>query len=375
MRVRVSNDPKLGRSVDVFPFTLWQHAAGIDLSLDGFERYRQSLDRKELRPRPFAWDRLYGAMIGGEAAVFKEFPVAVRPFDGKSHIETLVAQIVRGAEDWPRVLPVWVGRRQERAYLGVREIIRRWTTATEIVGVTDLAVRGTSVKRRIDTTSIDRLNVLVSRKERILEQEMLTLVVSSAGHFSDSHSDDPDGWNHCVAGCKLWLIWETFEGLANGLEDVERTGSQGPARFDIGTFAGLRSARWFVVERGHSLFLPGSYTHKVITLERYIGFGSFIVFLPGYLATLLRWRKYGALWELEGVRSQRRGLVDEISRAVTGRVRWLARRPLVEQMRAGLPYLQRAVKQWNETADQKDLGLLNEDEASASFLQTVLKGL
>jgi hypothetical protein len=360
---------------EAFPTVLWQTAARIDSSLESFGTYTRSLTRKELLPTSFSWDRLFAAMVGGDAVLFTEFPVAVLPSPGKSPSETLVDDVIRRADEWPRLLPVWTGRAQKRGHLGVRELLRRWTTSTEIVGITDLAVRGTSVKRRIATAAIDRQNILVSRNERIFEQEMLTLVISSAGHFSDSHSDDPDGWNYSVSGSKLWLIWETFEGLAHGLEDVERTDTCAKAGFDIATFATLRSARWLVVHQGQGLFLPGSYTHKVITLERYLGFGSFIVFLPGYLQTLLRWKKHGALWELQDPKNSCAGLVDEISRAVTARIRLLARRALVERRESGLPELQKAVARWHQRSSPAERTMLRRDSASAKFLDVVLAEL
>jgi hypothetical protein len=34
--------------------------------------------------------------------------------------------------------------------------------------------------------------------------------------FTDSHSDDPDGSNHCFVGRKLWLVWDTFLGIGRG---------------------------------------------------------------------------------------------------------------------------------------------------------------
>lgn len=40
---------------------------------------------------------------------------------------------------------------------------------------------------------------------------------------------------------------------------------------------------------GQTLFLPGNHTHKVITIERYLGISSFSVSLPNALSSLSRW--------------------------------------------------------------------------------------
>jgi hypothetical protein len=104
---------------------------------------------------------------------------------------------------------------------------------------------------------------------------MMTLVVSSCGNVTDSHSDDPDGSNHCFVGRKLWLAWETFEGQKAGLRDCSRDLIVERAHFDLGIFASLKTARWWTVGPGETLFLPGRFSHRVITLESYVGIGSF----------------------------------------------------------------------------------------------------
>lgn len=140
---------------------------------------------------------------------------------------------------------------------------------------------------------------------------MMTLVIASPGNVTDSHSDDPDGTNHCFSGCKLWLVWDVFEGMAAGLEDVEREDVEGSARFDMARFLSLASSRWFLVSTGDTLFLPGSLTHKVLTMESYLGVGSFHIGLPGCLDTFTRWLHHGPLWSIDDPRRENAGLVDE----------------------------------------------------------------
>ena len=70
-------------------------------------------------------------------------------------------------------------------------------------------------------------------------------------------------------------MWDTQEGRKAGLEDVERDIVYGRAAFDLPTFCKLDSARWLTVGPEETLFLPGRFTHRVVTVERYLGFGSF----------------------------------------------------------------------------------------------------
>ena len=114
---------------------------------------------------------------------------------------------------------------------------------------------------------LSAFNLLTRSSPGARRQEMFSFVISSRGHLTDSHSDAPDSSNFCFTGRKLWLAWDTYEGAGYGLQDVERTPVKGRARFDMRSWLSLRSARWFLVNPGETLFLPASMTHKVITLE------------------------------------------------------------------------------------------------------------
>ena len=106
--------------------------------------------------------------------------------------------------------------------LTVHQLLGRWASDRAKVSVTDFHIRGTGIMKRIDCSHLSSFNLLAGAPDPIGTEEILTMVVSSAGTLSDSHTDDPDGSNHCFAGEKLWLVWDTFQGLAQGLEDVER---------------------------------------------------------------------------------------------------------------------------------------------------------
>ena len=232
------------------------------------------------------------------------------------------------------------GPSASRRYLSPQELIRRWRSDKARVSVTDLHIRGTRFFDWLDCEPISDFNLLARADEDINYQEMLTLVVSSAGTFSDSHSDDPDGTNHCFTGRKLWLAWDTFEGLSHGLEDVERCDVDDQARFSMATFLRLRSARWFTVEPGQTLFLPGHLTHKVITLERYIGVGSFFVTIANYLWTLARWTRHTPLWALGLPADRRLALVDAITARVMQKTKALEHASAIERARWGFDTFQ-----------------------------------
>lgn len=199
--------------------------------------------------------------------------------------------------------------------------------------------------KRIDCSLLSSFNLLAGAPDPIGTEEILTMVVSSAGALSDSHTDDPDGSNHCFAGEKLWLVWDSFQGLARGLEDVERCDVYGDqAAFSISRFLAVPGSRWFVVTPGQTLFLPGHLTHKVITLERYLGVGSFFVMLPSYLRTLMRWTKHTPLWALTAPPRQRLDLVDLITGRVIRKIGELSDGSRAEKDRWGLPYMQAEAK-------------------------------
>ena len=227
--------------------------------------------------------------------------------------------------------------------------------------------------RKIDCTPLSDFNLLAEARGAIGNQEMLTMVVSSAGAVSDSHTDDPDGSNHCFAGRKLWLVWDTFRGLARGLEDVERCGITGRrAAFDMSAFLSVPGSRWFIVEPGLTLFLPGHLTHKVVTLNEYIGVGSFFVMLPSYWRTLVRWSQHTPLWALDGPQARRFDLVNQITRRVIDKVHALAQGSSEDRLRWGVAYLRTAVENWERASSGRMQRAVLSNPVSLELLREVL---
>jgi hypothetical protein len=319
--------------------TMWERAHAIDRTIRVSRTQARALERQKVSPVPYSRDRLFRSMARGQPVVFTDLPVPVR---GERRVGSATA-VVRALRESFRPndrIRVRCGPSRSISYLTVDRLLDRWASDRARVSVTDLHIRGSGMLSRIDCSRLSDFNLLARAPDPIGREEILTMVVSSAGAFSDSHTDDPDGSNHCFTGRKLWLVWDTFEGIAHGLEDVERCNVYGDqAAFSIGRFLALGSARWFVVGPGETLFLPGHLTHKVITLERYIGVGSFFVMLPSYFRTLLRWTRHTPLWGLGLPAARRLDLVDRITERVIGTVRTLASAPREEQERWGLPQM------------------------------------
>ena|ERR1043165_3256070 len=349
---------------------LWAEAQKIDPTLKATPRELKALRRRRLQAVPFSREALFGAMAPGEPILFSDFPVPVRG-ERRSGVRDAVLRALCTGLPQDQKIRVRCGASGTKKYISRDDLLRRWQARRGRVNVTDLHIRGTQVVRSIDCSNLSDFNLLARAPGEAGREEMLTIVMSSAGTFTDSHSDDPDGSNHCFAGKKLWLAWDTFRGLSLNLQDVERTKVAGQAAFSISAFLSIRGARWFTVETGQTLFLPGHLTHKVVTLEEYIGVGSFFVMLPSYLRTVHRWTVHTPLWALTLPHDQRLKLVDEITSSVTAKVRALRRAAASERQRWGVAYLSSAIARWARQ-DACSKSILLDRAASAAFIQAAL---
>jgi hypothetical protein len=329
------------------------------------------MSRRRIRPVAFSREVVFSSMAAGRPVVCTNVPV---PVEGEQKLGTreAVFESLRSGFHKQQTFRVRLGRDGEvRRSLRVDELLRRWGSDRGLVNITDLHIRGSKLFKSIDCTALSDFNLLAGARYPAGAEEMLTMVISSAGVYTDSHSDSPDGSNHCFVGKKLWLVWDTFEGIAEGLEDVERAEiDREQAAFSMSAFLSIPSARWFTVEDGQTLFLPGHLTHKVVTLKDYLGIGSFFCMLPSYWRTLARWTEHTALFALNARPSERMTLVDMITRLAIRKVKWLAGRPVQEQVRWGVPHLISAVHEWQRTAGSDSLSALNPD--SARLVRTVL---
>ncbi len=348
---------------------IWRQASGYDRSLrlpgaragGARETLLGVLRRKRLAPQTYSRPALFDAVAASRPVVMRgvSVPVAGSTREGAAAaggratlhahapalVPALVAALIRGFGDQP-CARAQVGPQRVRRTLTLPELMRRWASGRHLVSVTDLHVRGTPLARQIDTRELSRFNLLPLGNDAMRRQEMMTLVVASAGNVTDSHSDDPDGSNHCFVGRKLWLAWDTFEGQRAGLQDCEREPVRGQARFSMERFCALPSACWWTVESGQTLFLPGRFTHKVITLEPYIGIGSFYVTPASCLDSLSRWYTHGPLWSQDDPEGDNDGLVDSIANAMSSRLSRLPEAQADRRDAWGLGHAGQGLRTW-----------------------------
>jgi hypothetical protein len=327
--------------------SLWRGAATYDRTLHLAPEWLTTLKRKRIGPAAFSRHAMFEAVAQSQPALFQGVEVPVAGQARLGLVPALQRALSKGFGDEP-CARAQVGPQRVRRTLTVPELMRRWESGRHLVSVTDLHVRGTPLARQIDTRALSAFNLLPRGNAAMQRQEMMTLVISSAGNVTDSHSDDPDGSNHCFIGRKLWLAWDTFEGRAAGLQDCEREPVNDKARFRMDAFCRVPSARWWTVEDGQTLFLPGRFTHKVITLAPYIGIGSFYVTPASCLDSLTRWYVHGPLWASPDADpdGDNAGLVDAIAHSMARRAARLKQCMPAERHTWGFDHARQGVATW-----------------------------
>lgn len=326
--------------------------AVFDSALQASSKVLERLTRKRLRPQTASLSStsgtakvLFTAVASGQPVLLNNVRVPVVHEHELGLQPALLKAIARAFKSNEKA-SAQVGRKGARGQLAISELLRRWESNRHVVSITDLHVRNTRLERDVDTAELSRFNLLPLGSENMQRQEMMTLVVSSRGNVTDSHSDDPDGSNHCFVGRKLWLAWETFEGQKAGLQDCSRDEIIDRAHFDLATFASLKSAKWWTVGPGETLFLPGRLSHRVVTLESYIGIGSFYCTPASCLENLSRWYYYGPLWSTDDPEGENQGLVDEIATSLTRKLRRLNRQTRRSQDQWGLDFSGLGLHHW-----------------------------
>ena len=314
---------------------IFEQASGIDPGLTLPPARAAALNR--LRIRPTRWDRghLFRAMGAGRPVIYGDFPAPLyRRAPGEAERVAAVLEAMECTELDYRIR-TRVGRHRQWRYFTPPELARRWRRGRSPINVTDFHFLDTPVGEVIDHRVLSDFNLLPLMTEAVAWIEMMTLVVSGAGGFSDSHSDDCDGSNHCFTGRKLWLAWDTAEGLSAGLEDLDQQRIDGAYAFDMTAWSCLESACWFTVGAGQTLFMPGHLTHKVITLEPYLGVGSFYIGFPNLVRTLARWQAQQPNWERLEARGMREAVYREVPATALKKLRSLRRGSAASQARWG----------------------------------------
>jgi len=344
--------------------SIWQSAAATDPTLKVRRKGIPLLQAKRVGSIGYSRHQLFSRMMKGQVSIFYDYPVTIKNRLANDRRKYLSKNIKKG---FPTALTVRIqaGPSRHRHRVRVPELMRRWEAGRAVVSVTDLHFRGTKFYRLIDTSALSDFNILCGIPELVDGLEMMTLVVSSAGNLTDTHADDCDGSNHCFLGKKLWLAWDRIEGKAKGFQDADRDYVFDQAAFDMDTFISLPSSKWFVVKANQTLFLPGSLAHKVITLEPYIGVGSFHVALPGYVNSLKRWILYDA--------PDASPNLTTINHEVIRRIRKLRRASHDLQEHWGLFHMERAVELWNKNECKEHKQALLDNPIFSAFLEVVAR--
>lgn len=320
---------------------IWDVATHVDQTLVEWCHCKAALARKYVGPQAFSRQALFTSLIRDQPIVVSDLRIPVE--GSETNRQSPLLEGIKSKIAPTERIRVRAGQAETPAYLSSRDLVARWQRGRAKLCVTDFHFRETPLEHSIDLRPLSEFNLLAHADGSIADEEMMTLVMSSQGAFTNSHSDDLDVSNHCVTGRKLWLVWDTQEGRKAGLEDVERDIVYGRAAFDLPTFCKLDSARWLTVGPEETLFLPGRFTHRVVTVERYLGFGSFFVSLPNLLQTATRWTSLPPLWTLQKGNDH---LVDAILAFALDRLRDLLTASSATKDVWGLQYLPVGVRRW-----------------------------
>ncbi len=343
--------------------SLWNAAAQFDETLNFRPRMISALAAKRVAPMSHSRSRLFEGMALREPRLFVDFPIRWRlDRDGRQETARAAEEISSG---FPRALRARVRTCKTTSYHAVPAVIERWRGEKSVFGVTDLHYPGTRFDRRVDTSNLNDFNLLPRGTDGFQSQD--SLVISAAGAVTDSHSDDHSGSNHSFAGTKLWLLWDTLEGFSHGLEDVEHCDVYDRAAFDLPAFLAMTSSRWILVGPGQTVFISANQTHKVITLEKYLGLGNFFAGFPGFVDLLIRWQQLKPKWAAAGTGPYS---VEFITRLAIRRLRSLRKASRSERHRWGLPYLKKRLRRADSDLDAMRQGAMLGGNANlAAFIR------
>lgn len=346
------------------PIETIKTACLFDTTLKASNADLRQLESRYLQPVHYQKKILFDAMSNGKTVVFDDYPIAEHG-RGKLDKTAFTLKTLKQNLNQHEVIYIRYGTNRTLKKVTISEVIDRWARQRSKFGVTDLHFRKTRYFNKVDAGSISYFNLLPAFSEDISFLEMLTLVISSRGIFSDSHSDDGDGSNHCIVGKKLWFAWDKEEGASQGLQDCTYDPVYTQAKFSIKKFLSLKSSHWFIISEGRTLFMPGNFTHKVVTLEPYIGFGSFYLSLPNYINSLKRWiLRYSS--DVNPTFIER--LQQEFPRFLQKK---LSTQTPAEREKTGYSYFVKALKNWKEGLTQEEQQIFQEKAAVAQMKECV----
>lgn len=337
-------------------------ASGMDSLVRPDKQDLEKLAQLQLQPEPYSRDKLFRHMMKGEIGLFSDFPVFVKP-ESLTRGKELVGLVTNGFKSDARAR-TQNGPSRTRKMSKVPELMAKWKRDRAIISVTDLHFRKTKFEQKVEADALSDFNIYCFNDDLVTYLEMMTMVISSSGNVTDSHTDDSDGSNHCFTGKKLWLCWDRVEGQERGLQDVTFDDVTGFAKFSIKNFLKVPSAQWLVVSDNRTLFLPGNLTHRVITLEKYIGIGSFHVALPSYIRSLRRWILTGST----DVTPEMLEIINTEAIAQLGR---LKNGPQSLKDTYGLSYIKPSIDYWKRNEDPAKRKVMLENRLVKEFLAAV----
>ena len=121
--------------------------------------------------------------------------------------------------------------------------------------------------------------------------------------------------------------------------------------------------------------MPGHLTHKVITLEPYLGVGSFYLALPNIIRTLSRWITYTPNWALPRSAAYRQAFYPRVLETAEREIAKIATRSAAFQKQWGLDFLARSLAYWCRYNDPEQVENLMVIDATRSFLKSLSKTL
>lgn len=347
----------------MIPIEAIQEALQFDRSLNFSPADIKSLSAKFLAPEKYTRDKLFSSMLEGKTIVFHDYPVSLKVPPETNKVNYLLS-LLRNYLPQKERIKIRTGLKHTELKVTVKDAVDRWTRGRSRFGVTDLHFRGTRLFNHIDADAVSYFNLLPRFSAELSFLEMLTMVISSRGIFSDSHTDDGDGSNHCFTGKKLWFAWDRLEGHERGLEDCSFDVVEEEAHFTIEKFLSLPSAHWFIVSENRTLFMPGNFAHRVITLEKYIGFGSFYISLPNYFNSISR-------WIIDGGTDVTAAYVNTLNLAFIRLLKKISALPPATKEQLGFSYLLKARKRLGENRDEAQMNRLLQNETVPLLLAAI----
>jgi len=248
--------------------------------------------KKRLRRERFTRRSWLSAQRRGVPKLYSSSPTRPHePMDDLAHARALLS-----LSDAPTVA-VLRDMGERRSQWTPQRVLDAWQADDPAFGITDHAVGGAALSAHVRMNTVLENNLL-SHEDALDRFEVCGPILATRGHITDAHMDDPDIWNSCVSGAKAWVMADIREWSRQFQLSVRRILDAEP--LDVETFLSLPGSRWAVVTDDTALYCPNTYVHRVVTLERYVGIGTFCATPESAPRLLDFWHEHGSQWEADG---------------------------------------------------------------------------